>query len=132
MQMCEDHWKKLFDGIKERGLGHLVSKNQEEAEARITLRNVTGMSPECYDPLISASMSIYENAISIMGIRVAQLDENGKHLCPICESAKSCCDRPSHRKQQEDWWLTNACDEQLHMAIVLGLKFSLPKSDQVH
>lgn len=83
MQICQDHWSKLKDAIRERGLYSFVAKSGEAAAEEIKAqleRTVDETKP--YDPLMSANWGIVTHAIEI------EPSLTFSDCCPLCELDK--------------------------------------------
>ena len=102
MKMCLDHWEKLRQAIKDRGLWHLVSNGGEEVVKKLTDELKTGNSNiENFDPLMFAHNIIVSNALVFLGLELMMSDK-----CPICELAKHC----DKCKEESENWITYASD----------------------
>jgi hypothetical protein len=109
MKMCAVHWEALRTAIEEKGLFHLVSGSGAGLKEKILNEDLAGPTPENFDPLMAANMSIWSNAIEQGGLYLMTDD-----YCPICESEK-------HKGPSADWWITNAVNEQFEKAKQMGL-----------
>lgn len=80
MKMCPDHWERLRQAIKDRGLWHLVATGGEQAARNLKAELEDGPSIQTFDPLMAAHNAIAANAIgSPVGLELMF----GDH-CPIC------------------------------------------------
>jgi hypothetical protein len=103
----------MRDGVKERGLWHLVASSGEEATTR-TKELIEGGSEANRDPLLSACMAMYQRAIEQGGLYLLQ-EEN---LCPLCE-----LDRHVPR-EPEPWsveWIRGCLDAEAAYCYQIGL-----------
>lgn len=82
MKFCIPHWEKLKTAIKERGLIRLVAKDNADAMARAKRQTEGTATPDDFDPLHNATLSIYSNAV-----KAAPYLLTGAY-CPICEKEK--------------------------------------------
>lgn len=63
MNICQDHWDRLREAIKDRGLDHLVAPDGEIAVAQVKAELEAGeQTPTSYDPLMGAYWAIASNA----------------------------------------------------------------------
>lgn len=107
MNICTDHWEKLKQAIKDRGLWQLVSKDGEEATQCLTQDIESGiagkkMDPDYYDPLLSATWMIYTEALRRGGLYLMQ-----EKYCPLCEVKKH-LSMPEQDADAE--WINSCCD----------------------
>ena len=79
MQMCDNHWAKLRQGIKDRGLDGFVSRDGEAAIARMA-QEVEGRTAHPPDPLMSAHNMIVNHAMETFGLELMVGEK-----CPVCE-----------------------------------------------
>lgn len=98
MQMCQDHWDKLQEHIKEKGMIDFVASGGKEIASRMKKESKgEGTIP---DPLMWAHNQIVQQAISSGGLYVMGMDENGEHYCPLCEARKN---GPEDVNLDEEW-----------------------------
>lgn len=79
MKFCMPHWKELREGIKARGLWHLVSGSGEELVARMKAAGELDV-----DPLMVAHNLIMQNALNTAGFEVMRPNDDGTERCPVC------------------------------------------------
>lgn len=114
--MCADHWLKLREGVKSRGLWHLVAKSGEDAHARL-LEEIDGTAKvEGYDPLMAANIMITGEALKQGGLTLLVQDENGKERCPLCE-----VDKNGKGQTNADSWINGCLDSVLEYCRDNGL-----------
>lgn len=108
MQMCPSHWEALRQGVKDRGLWHLVATSGEEAFAQVQDELAGTADPQRFDPLISANWAMFSTAIQFGGLEML----DGQH-CPLCEADK----HGGHAQE----WIEGCLDAQLAHARDLKL-----------
>jgi hypothetical protein len=120
MKMCQKHWDMLRAAISSRGLDQFIAPDGEAATARALQQMKNAAEGEkaitiaTFDPLMDANYAIWSNALRMGGNYMLGADEKGEHYCPVCEAV-------THKSHDEDWWITNAADEQLNKAKELGV-----------
>lgn len=115
MKMCAPHWDELRRAIDDAGMGHLVNKSGEELFDRSIQPELEG-EPAKFDPLFSAAMAIYSNAIQAGGLYLMTAKEDGTEYCPVCEA---------FAHGQKNWiaQATNACKEHcIEDGLIPGLQ----------
>ena len=130
MKFCQNHWDKLKDAIKARGIFDFVAGSGEEAVKQ--MKEQLEGKPEAierFDPLMAAHWAIANNAIDVLKrigqsplIMMAPDPEYPQLECPICclnflsaEHDRTCSD-PNCKKtkgQTFDGWIDRAADEAL-------------------
>lgn len=116
MQLCADHWDKLREALKERGLDKYISANAEKA--------IEAVKEDRPDPLAAATFAIYGNALDFGGLDLLIPDAEGAEKCPICylkqmAIAEGACDcgnpecTPESRAAGFERWIQHAANEQL-------------------
>ena len=83
MKICPEHWDKLREAIKARGLWPLVLRNGEEAAARAVAELEGKADKASYDPLMNCVWMIYGRATELGGLYLYTGD-----FCAICEAVK--------------------------------------------
>lgn len=106
MRMCMPHWEQLRQGVKDRGMMHLVLKSGEEAVKNMKAE-IEG-APAKFDPLMAANWAIFSQALNFGGLDMMV----GEH-CPLCEA-------DAHGGHAQEW-IDGCLDAQLEYAIELGL-----------
>ena len=107
MRMCRPHWDALRQGVKDRGIWHLVASNGAEAAENMQ-RELAGDQDAAFDPLMAANWSLFSAAIECGGLEMMV----GEH-CPLCEA-------DAHGGLAAEW-LDGCLDAQLAHARALGL-----------
>lgn len=97
MQMCKHHWSMLRKAIQDRGLSHLIAKDAAQLEK------------QGGDPLVSANIAIFGNAMMIFGPEFIQRIGDG---CPICFANLECT---CPMKNCADRWITYAARDEKEM-----------------
>lgn len=100
MKMCDEHYEKLKEAVRVKGMWHLVSKSGAEAVRRIN-------SP-VFDPLLDCCLRIYTNAVRSAGLYILEFDKEGGEYCPLCELDKY------GKEQNSDDWINQATDDVLY------------------
>lgn len=91
MRICADHWTKLKDAIKARGLGDTISEHGYEAAARTAEQLATGnVTRKNFDALLAANNMITANAIDFAGLSLLTVNPDGTEHCPICTLSTHC------------------------------------------
>lgn len=118
MKFCQDHWDRLREAIKERGLGEYIAEGGHEAASRmagqVDARKVTKAN---FEPLMGAHNAILSNAMGLVGLEVFADGAGGPHLCPICylneTHARECKDpKCTLGPTGFDAWIDYAADGQ--------------------
>jgi len=112
MKFCQEHWDRLRQAIKARGLGDFVSASGMEAMAK-EVQGLEGMPQTLsrFDPLMGAHWNIVNNAMSMLsriGINpfVMMTAEDGTpKACPICFLNKIAEDRDKNCFDPECKWV---------------------------
>jgi hypothetical protein len=104
MKICETHWAKLRQALKDRGIDHLGAKTGEEAFQNIT-DQLDGTKTE-YDPLMDCNMMIWSAGIEMGGLYLMDKKEDGSSHCPICEAVQNDCG-------DEKYWIDGPADAAL-------------------
>ena len=83
--MCVNHATLLRMKVVSRGLAHMISRAGEELIGKMR-DEIAGQSTlENFDPLVAATMMIYDNALNVAPLRIAAIDvELRGACCPIC------------------------------------------------
>ena len=111
MNICQKHWDRLREALKERGLEKFGAKTSEDAFRNlVTDLEVRGIEND-FDPLMGCNNMIAIEALGRIGLELLRPDESGKPPCPIC----MCC------KLHEDWWIYGPADAMLKEAQDKGL-----------
>lgn len=87
MRMCMDHWNKLRDAIRERGLYSLVADSGEKAASNLVNEVKDGTSIDNFDPLMRAHNGILAKCMEMAGpylLEMMQPKEDGTEHCPLC------------------------------------------------
>lgn len=86
MKFCQPHWVALGEGVKARGMWHLVPQTAEEAAANLQ-REVDG-GVETFDPLMGAHWRIanrvLDNIAKTQGPGAALAAVGDPDFCPLC------------------------------------------------
>ena len=120
MKFCEAHWDRLREAIKVRGLEGLVSKDGQEAAAKMVVELEEGSSKTTFDPLLGAHNAILSNTLRIAGLVILGADEKGEHYCPICYLTQNCACGLGE-KCDFFGWIDRAADDVRDHAVSLGL-----------
>lgn len=84
MKMCQKHWDRLIELIKERGMWSLVGGPET---ARAELQAAIDGDPEReFDPLLRANSMVMSQALSMGGLYLMSAKPDGSEYCPICEA----------------------------------------------
>lgn len=146
MNMCPDHWDRLREKIKERGLDHLVASSGELAAAQVSSQFEVGeATPTNFDPLMSAFWAIGSNTMETIrqaGMNPLYLLTQGPEdslegfpgyegrtwpRCGLCylglAHEVTCKDERCELPKQDGyaWMLDRAADDAKEKAIELGL-----------
>lgn len=119
MKLCQRHWTELKEAITQRGLFHLVSKDGKIATERVVSELQSGSTEENYDPLMSATMMIYTNALKCFGLEL-MMDDAPCPLCLLDKHAEECTEENCARSSGHDW-IRFAADGQLQYAQEKGI-----------
>lgn len=111
MKMCQPHWDKIRDRIKDLGLDHLGAQNAEQAHADMVAQ--AKGEETALDPLMTAHNMILSRALEEGGLYIMGLKEDGSHYCPICEAVA--------HGQDEKFWIEGPTNAVLKMAQDDGL-----------
>ena len=92
MKFCDDHWSKLREAIRARGLDALVTDIGEQAASNLVNREKSGATVNIFDPLMGAHNAILNMAMDIIRNKYQQnplmtMADNAEHpewACPIC------------------------------------------------
>lgn len=87
--MCADHWEKLKDAIKARGIYHLV-KDAKGVHAEVVEAVEKGENTSTPDPLFAAHNMIVSNCLNVAGLEIMQPNADGSERCPLCYLLKNC------------------------------------------
>lgn len=80
MQMCQAHWDRLREAVKDCGLEAFVAKNGEDALERVVSSlHDHALGASNFDPLMGANFAIWSAFLQDVGI--AGLAYDG---CPLC------------------------------------------------
>ena len=73
--MCDEHYDKLVAKIERQGLGHLVSKSEDDLKAKVAAKKI--------DPLFHATEALIRLSLNTIGSEgVVQ------YRCPVCALSK--------------------------------------------
>lgn len=114
MRLCQPHWDALKLAIEDRGLMQFVSGSGEKVTDKIVAELGGDRGPDTFDPLMSANMAIWSNALHGGGLYLMGADEAGNQYCPLCESEL-------HGGYEASWWISHAADDQLERARTMNL-----------
>lgn len=85
MKICDDHWGRLRDAIRERGIYHLVAQSGETAMRQMAdVIETQGMTLRNFDPLMAAHNMIISEALNAGGLAIMVRNDDGSERCPIC------------------------------------------------
>lgn len=132
--LCEDHWAKLRDKVKDAGLGRYVPQGGELAATMMGDQLQEGLRVGNWDPLTSCWFMITGNAMQIAGARlIGEPGLPGK--CVICSlnAARNpdgscpcpnpdCPGRAPGSIEDFERWIDNAVEGQVNYAKQKGLK----------
>lgn len=110
MKFCTDHWDKLREAIKSRGLWHLVAKDGQELLECIKADLDNKQDNKYYDPLASATWMIYGNAMKYGGLYLMSTKPDGSYYCPLCEAKTHLGINPENNKDADIDWIDGCCD----------------------
>jgi hypothetical protein len=109
LKFCDDHWEKLRQAVKDRGLWHLVARSGQEATERVKDELGNKETDATWDPLMACHWAVNGNALKMGGLYLLQGD-----LCQICEAIKHGCG-------DESLWINRPADDALAYAKEHGL-----------
>jgi len=128
MKFCMNHWSKLREAIKVRGLSEFVAIDGKEAATQM-MEELKGAAKtrKNFDPLMAAHWAIANNAMEVLGkmgqnplIMLAENPEHPEWECPICCLNWICaehdrtCTNPECKHQPGvtfEHWIDCAADE---------------------
>lgn len=120
MKICADHWAKVREAIKARGLDHLGAKSGQEAMADAVTQLQGGETQ--YDPLMDCNNMIWGRGLELGGLYLMGQKEDGSEYCPICEALAHMEPALGETKeQQERYWIDGPADAALKCAREKGL-----------
>lgn len=97
MRMCQPHWERLRDAIRERGMYEFVASSGKEAASEMVAQLDGTEDPETpFDPLMSAHWGITNQVLDRAGLYVMFPKEDGSERCPLCEVAE-------HGGKPDEW-----------------------------
>jgi hypothetical protein len=112
MRMCQEHWDALVQGVKDRGMWHLVAQSDVELAEKLMNAFEDGADlAKVYDPLMAANGAIASAAIHEGGLYLLEGD-----FCPLCEVKKH-----GHGPGMDKDWIEGSLDDQLQYALDRGL-----------
>lgn len=121
MKMCQPHWNKIIQAVKDRGMWNLVSPSTEVALEGVKDQLEGREAP--FDPLMSCNNMIFSRALELGGLYLMFGE-----LCPICEAMLARKDmvdpdigRPYTPEEEESWWIDGPADACLSRCRELGL-----------
>lgn len=137
MNICQDHWDRLREAIKARGLGALISDGGERA-AQVMARAISEVEPSVdnFDPLLNAWGAIGSNTMSaiqsfggnplVLMVPEGQGHEEPYPRCGICylnwmmdKHDEVCtnpdCQKPKGEAAHYDWMIDRAADDQVEL-----------------
>lgn len=142
MNICQEHWDKLREAIKTRGLTSLVSESGEEAMKKMVEElNGEEKTVDNYDPLMSAWSAVIGNGMQAiencggdpMWTMIDYTPDQPAPFkkCVICilnwmmdEHDKQCttegCQKPPGEAAHFDWMIERAADDQVEAWKALG------------
>ena len=113
-KLCNKHIHELNFALKRKGLGHLISKSDEEARAK-AMRWVQGTTPEGeFDPLVVSVLEIYKKAADMVGQRAVD-------GCALCLVHKELGHRALYVDDLAQSWIDNISDHMLATCLFNGL-----------
>lgn len=117
MKFCQPHWDKLREGVRERGLYHLVAKDGEAATGRVMAELQGTATDKTYDPLMAAHWMIFNRALEAGGIGLMGHNPNDPegHYCPLCELGRAL------GPDAETNWINGCLDSVLEFCREKGL-----------
>lgn len=102
MKMCQDHWDKLREAIRERGLYEFVAKSGDVASEKMKAElESTADETKPYDPLASANWGIATQAVE-QGATYIMFGD----YCPLCE-----VETHAGSSSSQDW--INGCTDAI-------------------
>jgi hypothetical protein len=111
MKMCQPHWDKLRQAIKDRGIYFLVAGSSEQAISNI-VADLKG-EPSDYDPLMDCHWMITKRALELWGLQLMWTKEDGTDYCPVCEAER--------HGATESIWIDGPADSALKFCRQKGL-----------
>ena len=123
MKFCQSHWEDLRAKIRERGLYGLVATSGEQAMSQM-VKSLEGAAPKStFDPLMSLHWMIVNRAMSVAGLELMMVNEDGSERCPLCYLIANCpCGQGEACPIRK--WPDGAADAVREEAIKLGLMAS--------
>ena len=119
MKICPDHWTKLREAVKARGLWQYVAKDGHAAMQNIVLE-LEGREREAYfDPLMHAHNMIWSAALERCGLALMMGDK-----CPVCEGIAFNLALPDNTytpDAEEHYWIDGPADAVLAICTEKGM-----------
>jgi hypothetical protein len=118
MKMCQPHWNKLREAMKDRCIDYLGAKDGKQA-ADDAVEQLAGRETD-YDPLMACNWMITGRALKMGGLYLMGAKEDGSEYCPICEAIE-------HKPEDvevawvENYWIDGPADAVLEECRTLGL-----------
>lgn len=82
MKMCMNHWEKLREAVKARGLDALVADSAEKVARNLVSELEDGQTLDNFDPLMGAHNAILANSMDALGPAARTLFTGD--YCPLC------------------------------------------------
>lgn len=117
MKVCQKHWDRLIELIKERGAWHLVGDHETaKKQLQAELEGEPG-DPKDVDPLLRVNNMIWAHALKAGGLYLMSGD-----YCPICEAMVHMANvpvtpggPPAGTEWVENHWTVGAVDAVIQM-----------------
>ena len=119
MKLCPPHWDELKAALDQRGLGRFTGRDIARVVTDAVERLPTASPRDSYDPLMSAMLGLYVEAIDVAGGQMLH-DDAESELCPVCYVVAGCqCGRGAACLFLK--WVEQAADAEMVRARKLGL-----------
>ncbi len=112
MNWCQPHWDVLRKAVEDRGLSHLIAKDDETA-LKNTMDNLEG-DEEVFDPLMGSYCRI-NNQMLVDLKDMGQADLQTIMRCPLCLLVEH------GQPEQVENWVNGVTDQAQHYAVEKGL-----------
>lgn len=109
MKFCQSHWDQLRNGLKDRGMFHLVAKSGQELFNRF--KKEENNQTTVPDPLMEAHNMIIQRSLQYMPhiIMNNEHDPEG-HFCALCEAVKYMPLHPETKLPCDQSWIITLLD----------------------
>jgi hypothetical protein len=129
VRMCADHWAMLRAEVERVGLGAYVAKSGQEAFDSV-VRTIEGKDTPWsdFDPLLNATLAIYGQYTTDVGLEALIREPDGSDPCPLCGVRSNTDAAGADGLAKVANWIQGSVADELGRAQHFNLPIAEPKT----